>query len=179
MENEELFDKIHDLIKTNFGKKFRLNILSMDKNFFDDLSEIYVEKLEEGGINSIIRHTTFRELKEQVDKVGLEKALVNIKEFLSDDMKIIDADPLLLQALKLCIEEDNVSTAFIQQKFIIGYPRAARMVDQMECLGFIAGEVPRKILITKEEFAKRFGDIKVELPNSNEQKKPLPCCIID
>lgn len=94
-------------------------------------------------------------------------------------MKIIDEDPLLLQALKLCIEADNVSTAFIQRKFLIGYPRAARMIDQMEALGFIAGEVPRKILITKEEFAKRFGDIKVELPNSNEQKKPLPCCIID
>ena len=179
MENEELFDKIHELIKTNFGKKFRLKILSMDKNFFDDLSEIYIEKLEEGGINSIIRHTTFRELKEQFDKVGLEKALANIKEFLSDDMKIIDADPLLLQALKLCIEADNVSTAFIQRKFIIGYPRAARMVDQMECLGFITGEAPRKILITKEEFAKRFGDVKVELPKANDQKKPRPSCVVD
>ena len=43
---------------------------------------------------------------------------------------------------------------------MISYPRAARIVDQMEEVGFIEGESPRKLVITKEEFDKRFRKCK-------------------
>ena len=158
MENKELFNKIDEFIKVNFGKKYRLKVFSINENTFDDLSLIRLEKLKEDGTIPRIS-ATFRELKEQVSKLGLEKTLINIKEYLSDDNKIINTDPLFLQALKLCIEEGSVSVAFIQKQFNIGYARASRMIELMEWLGFISEKPPRKILITQEEFVKRFGDI--------------------
>ena len=169
MENKELFNKIDEFIKTNFGKKYRLKVFSMNENTFDDLSLIRLEKLKDDDTNLRIS-ATFRELKEQVNKLGLEKTLNNIKEYLSDDIKIVNNDPLFLQALKLCIEEGSASVAFIQKQFNIGYARASRMIELMEWLGFISEKPPREILITQEEFAKRFGDIKASFSNPNGEQ---------
>jgi S-DNA-T family DNA segregation ATPase FtsK/SpoIIIE len=41
-------------------------------------------------------------------------------------------DPLLEAALKLIEEHDNISTSFLQRKLHIGYPRAARLMDQID-----------------------------------------------
>jgi DNA segregation ATPase FtsK/SpoIIIE, S-DNA-T family len=40
-------------------------------------------------------------------------------------------DPLLETALKLAHEHTNVSTSFLQRKMHIGYPRAARLMEQL------------------------------------------------
>jgi S-DNA-T family DNA segregation ATPase FtsK/SpoIIIE len=41
-------------------------------------------------------------------------------------------DPLLESALQLAEEYSNVSTSFLQRKLHIGYPRAARLMEQLE-----------------------------------------------
>jgi len=41
-------------------------------------------------------------------------------------------DPLLESALQLADEHTNVSTSFLQRKLHIGYPRAARLMEQLE-----------------------------------------------
>ena len=41
-------------------------------------------------------------------------------------------DPLLESALQLAEEHSNVSTSFLQRKLHIGYPRAARLMEQLE-----------------------------------------------
>ncbi len=41
-------------------------------------------------------------------------------------------DPLLEQARELARQYDNVSTSFLQRKLHIGYPRAARLMEQLE-----------------------------------------------
>jgi DNA segregation ATPase FtsK/SpoIIIE, S-DNA-T family len=43
-------------------------------------------------------------------------------------------DPLLEQARELARQYDNVSTSFLQRKLHIGYPRAARLMEQLEAL---------------------------------------------
>ena len=50
----------------------------------------------------------------------------------------------------------------VQRKLSIGYPRAARIVDQMEERGYIAsaeGSKQRAVYISIEEFYTIFGDI--------------------
>ncbi len=71
-------------------------------------------------------------------------------------------DPLLPQALKICIDNGVASTTMVQRKLSIGYPRAARIVDQMEERGYIAsaeGSKQRAVYISIEEYYTIFGDI--------------------
>lgn len=71
-------------------------------------------------------------------------------------------DPLLPQALKICIDNGVASSTMVQRKLSIGYPRAARIVDQMEERGYISsaeGSKQRAVYISIEEFYSIFGDI--------------------
>jgi S-DNA-T family DNA segregation ATPase FtsK/SpoIIIE len=60
-------------------------------------------------------------------------------------------DSLLQQAIKLIEGRDRVSTSFIQRQLRIGFPRAGRLVDQLEEQGFIGpdegGGRGRQVLI--------------------------------
>ena len=71
-------------------------------------------------------------------------------------------DPLLPQALKICIDNGVASTTMVQRKLSIGYPRAARIIDQMEDRGYISsadGAKQRAVYISIEEYYSIFGDI--------------------
>lgn len=70
-------------------------------------------------------------------------------------------DPLLPQALKICIDVGVASTTMVQRKLSIGYPRAARIIDQMEQMGYIStaeGSKQRTVYTTIEEYYEIFGD---------------------
>ena len=49
-------------------------------------------------------------------------------------------DPLLEAARQLAREHKHISTSFLQRRLHIGYPRAARLMDQLEEEGFKRGE---------------------------------------
>ena len=60
-----------------------------------------------------------------------------------------ELDPLFDQAVKLIMPLEFVSASLLQRKYMIGYSRSARMLDQMEVKGFVApaeGSKPRKVL---------------------------------
>ena len=70
-------------------------------------------------------------------------------------------DPLLPQALKCAIENGQISISLLQRRLVIGYPRAARIIDQMQERKYITpqdGSKPRAVLITMEEYEELFGD---------------------
>lgn len=70
-------------------------------------------------------------------------------------------DELLPLALKYIIENGQASITMIQRKFEVGYPRAARMLDQMVEAGYISGadgSKPRSVYITMEQWEALFGD---------------------
>ena len=72
-----------------------------------------------------------------------------------------EMDPLLPQVLKVSIETGQASTTMIRRKFAIGYPRAARIIDQMEAAGYISsgdGVKGRTVYTTMEEYNELFGD---------------------
>ena len=66
-----------------------------------------------------------------------------------------DADDLFNQAVQTVIENGSASVSVLQRRLGIGYPRAARLIDELEkakVIGPFEGSKPRKILITETEW---------------------------
>lgn len=60
-----------------------------------------------------------------------------------------DVDPLINEAIFFARSEGEISTSMLQKKLIVGYARAARMLDQLEAGGYIGpqeGNSRRKVL---------------------------------
>ena len=111
------------------------------------------------GASYLIRNrNVFKEDTNKKEEIQKEEDMSSQEQ---NDMHL---DSLLPEALKLMIEENTVSTAFVQRKLMIGYPRAARIIDQLEELGYITASDPeghkRKLLITMEDYNKIFKDKK-------------------
>ena len=71
------------------------------------------------------------------------------------DMDADGLDPKFREAVKVAVETGRVATSLLQRKLEIGYGRAAKIIDQMEEMGYVSaaeGNKPRKILISKEDF---------------------------
>lgn len=61
-----------------------------------------------------------------------------------------DVDELLEDAIKIAIQYDRVSTSIFERKFVIGYARASKLMDQLETLKVVGksrGAKPREVLI--------------------------------
>lgn len=71
----------------------------------------------------------------------------------SDNVSVNPDDDLVNQAISIIVQTNNASTAFLQRKLKLGFPRAARIMDEIEEMGIIGpqeGSKARKINITKE-----------------------------
>ena len=69
-----------------------------------------------------------------------------------------DGDPMLNEAIDVVVETGMASVSMLQRRLKLGYSRAARLVDQMEEKGVVGpfeGSKPRKVLVTKEQWAER------------------------
>lgn len=70
-------------------------------------------------------------------------------------------DALMPQVLKSVIESGHASISMIQRKFLVGFPRAARIIDQMEQAGYISpsdGSKSRSVYITMDEYENLYGE---------------------
>lgn len=66
-----------------------------------------------------------------------------------------DDDDVVSQAIETVLSAGRASTTFLQRKLSIGYPRAAKLMDQLEEMGIIGpgqGAKPREILITRDQW---------------------------
>lgn len=94
----------------------------------------------------------------------IEDAMFNKKNngFSSSDSSSDDSfDPLMKDALRYVIKAQSISISRVQRVLGIGYPRAGKIVDQMEKYGFISSpdnKNNRQIFITQQEFEERFGE---------------------
>ncbi len=67
-------------------------------------------------------------------------------------------DDIIEKAIDMIVETGQASTSSLQRKFKLGYSRAARIVDELENMGIIGppeGSKPRKVIITKMQWAER------------------------
>ena len=76
-------------------------------------------------------------------------------------------DNKYVDAIRISIEENRVSTSLLQRKLGIGYSRAAKIIDRMEEEGLVSkpdGSKARSILISAEQFIERYieGDAGAE-----------------
>jgi len=91
-----------------------------------------------------------------------EKEVEVPDEYAKDDMDDNGFDPLLEEVARKVVIAQQVSTTILQRWFKLGYAKAARLMDQLEEIGFIGPmdpfnkTRPREIYATKELFEKIF-----------------------
>ena len=74
-------------------------------------------------------------------------------------------DPKYAEAVRIAVEQRQISTSMLQRKIGVGYARGAKLVDRMEADGIVTpqdGSKPREVLMTAEQYIERFVDNKPE-----------------
>ena len=91
-----------------------------------------------------------------------------------DDMDGDDGgelDPKFRQAVELAVNNNKVATSLLQRNLSIGYGRAAKIIDQMERLGYVGppdGTKPREVLITVQQFRELVVNDRLGVKNTEE-----------
>jgi S-DNA-T family DNA segregation ATPase FtsK/SpoIIIE len=71
-----------------------------------------------------------------------------------------EVEPVYIDALRYVILSESASISMIQRKCGVGYPKAGKIVEWMEDMGYISsfdGARARKVLISREEFESKYG----------------------
>jgi len=83
-----------------------------------------------------------------------------------------EEDPLIQKAIELAREHETLSTSMLQRKLRIGYPRAARTMDELEDRGIVAsgdGTSSRRVLL---------GDESTSLMAAAADFEPVPAGVV-
>jgi len=77
------------------------------------------------------------------------------EELIEQDKMLSEKDELLVKAIKIVRQEQRASASLLQRRLRVGYPRAARLVDQLEEMGVVGPAVvggrEREVWIDLEE----------------------------
>ncbi|MEW6716172.1 MAG: DNA translocase FtsK [Chloroflexota bacterium] len=77
------------------------------------------------------------------------------EEMLEEETGLAEEDALLAEAIKLIQQTQTASASFLQRRLRVGYPRAARLIDELMELGYIgpsrSGGRGHEVLIEPEE----------------------------
>lgn len=77
------------------------------------------------------------------------------EQMLKDEEVVADRDGLILKAVALVRQSRHCSASMLQRKLKVGYPRAARLVDELEEMGVIGPSQPggkeREVLIGEDD----------------------------
>lgn len=81
------------------------------------------------------------------------------EKVIEEKAEIDEFDPLIKDAFVIVRDAQRASTSLIQRKLRIGYPRAARLMDELSALGYVSPSkgsgIEREVLISPDE---EFGD---------------------
>jgi S-DNA-T family DNA segregation ATPase FtsK/SpoIIIE len=96
--------------------------------------------------------------KEQSDHEP-EEVIPPWEKVIEEKAEIDEFDPLIKDAFRIVRDAQRASTSLIQRKLKIGYPRAARLMDELSALGYVSSSkgsgIEREVLIAPDE---DFGD---------------------
>jgi DNA segregation ATPase FtsK/SpoIIIE, S-DNA-T family len=77
------------------------------------------------------------------------------EQMLAEEEILADRDELIQKAITLVRESQRASASLLQRRLKIGYPRAARLIDELEDLGIIGpatrGGREREVLVSEED----------------------------
>jgi S-DNA-T family DNA segregation ATPase FtsK/SpoIIIE len=95
----------------------------------------------------------------ELSDLETEEILPPWEEVIAEKAEIDEFDPLIKDAFKIVRDAQQASTSLIQRKLRIGYPRAARLMDELSALGYVSPSkgsgIERDVLIAPDE---EFGD---------------------
>lgn len=97
--------------------------------------------------------------QEFLDNLDREAQMIGQKRTpdMDDEGESADGqDPKFYEALRIAVDNNRISTSLLQRMLSIGYGRAAKIIDEMERMGFVGpavGNKPREIRITKQAYA--------------------------
>ncbi len=81
------------------------------------------------------------------------------EKVIEEKAEIDELDPLIKDAFQIVRDAQRASTSLIQRKLRIGYPRAARLMDELSALGYVGPSlgsgIEREVLIAPDE---EFGE---------------------
>ena len=103
--------------------------------------------------NSKVRYN--RSFIENIEAEAARAEASNRKDDGDEEGGCENGDSLFENAVRVAIENNKISTSLLQRKLSIGYGRAAKLIDQMEEMGYVSeadGNKPRRILLSKEMF---------------------------
>ncbi len=75
----------------------------------------------------------------------------------SDD----NVEAVYIEALRHVVDIGQASISMIQRRCSVGYPKAGKIIEWMENMGYISafdGSKARKVLLSKEEFESKYGE---------------------
>ena len=101
-----------------------------------NLSRLHGGFVSESEIENIVNHIKSQSNYETPKDIALEET--GSEASIGLDFNTKDVDELYEKALSVIIEQQKVSTSFIQRYLQIGYNRAARIVEKMEEDGYIS-----------------------------------------
>lgn len=122
-----------------------------------------------GGLGTIIAEESDIDITDRtLTLVGLRMLYemnceVKEKSYDDDYLKVRNhvEEKYLRDAMRVAITLGTVSISILQRRLGIGYPRAGKIIDELESRRYISGvndEHKREILMTKDEFEKVFGE---------------------
>ncbi len=111
------------------------------------LQGVYVSDEEIERLVAFWTQDRFQDLHREVFDHLLDEAKKHPGELLDGD------DPIMERAIELAQEHRHVSTSMLQRRLRIGYPRAARLMDELEAKGIVGpaeGGGSREVLVAEE-----------------------------
>ncbi len=101
-----------------------------------NLTRLHGGFVSEEEIESIVKHIKLQSSSEKLQDITIEDEKVD--NYLDLGFSNKDVDELYEKAVSIVVDQQKVSTSFIQRYLQIGYNRAARIVEQMEEDGIIS-----------------------------------------
>ena len=124
------------------------------------LQGVYVSDGEIDDVVSFWTHGRFENLRppsfdELIDEAADEVAALEAGGAAGPASS--EVDPMITKALELAREHDHISTSLLQRRLRIGYPRAARVMDELEEQGVVGasegGSGSRPVLLDDDDDA--------------------------
>ena len=76
-------------------------------------------------------------------------------KMLEEEAELASKDKLIIRAVEIVRDSQRASASMLQRKLRIGYPRAARLIDELESMGVIGplqkGGKEREVLISEDD----------------------------
>lgn len=146
----------------------------LDKLFKKLNKESNNQKLDQKDSESQSQESYIDELEksiQEMDESEKEKMIDKLASSESILMFEFKDDPLLMDAARLVVQQQQVSTSLIQRTLSIGYNRSGRIIDQLEMLGIVGpfeGSEARGVNFNNILDLEKY--LKDNLPHKNKMK---------